>query len=317
MDNKTTNTKRDNLKGYKPRPLPSVVSRTKYFDFKVPSQDKKISLEPVIAPKSNPDEYYRQSVVVAKDYSNKVQKPQTVNIPAPAPKFKSTKKSNKKLAGIALTVLAFIVSAIAIYANINFIKDSDAVSQSSSKNNQNTEVMGDSDTTNSVSDVDETKPDSKSVSRYSVAPDMPRMLYIDKIAVKSRVKRVGVDNKNEILTPKNVYDVGWYEGSSKPNQPGAVFINGHVSGPTNRGIFYNLKKLTNNDVIKIEMGNGEVLQYRVVHTETVNKDTVDMNKVLVSYDVDKKGLNLMTCSGDFDKQNDTFNQRRIVYAIQI
>ena len=171
--------------------------------------------------------------------------------------------------------------------------------------------------TSSVSDVDESEPKKENFRKYSVASDLPRFINIPNIDVSAKVLRLGVNNNNEILTPKNIYDTGWYEGSSKPGEPGAIFINGHVSGPTKKGVFYNIKKLNTGDVIKLEIGNADLIEFKVVHKEDVPVDQVNMNKVLRSYDIDKQGLNLMTCGGEFDKNNDTYKNRTIVFAVRI
>jgi sortase A len=154
------------------------------------------------------------------------------------------------------------------------------------------------------------------VSNYQVSPDMPRYLKIDKLSLFARIKRVGVDAQNAIEAPKNVYDAGWYDGSAKPGEPGAVFIDGHVSGPTRGGIFVNLKKLKNGDSVKVEMGNGTKYTYRVVATERVPKDQVDMAKALRPYEQGKQGLNIMTCAGTYDKNSETYDFRYIVYTVR-
>ena len=115
--------------------------------------------------------------------------------------------------------------------------------------------------------------------------------------------------------PKSTFDVGWYDGSSKPGEPGAMFIDGHVSGPKNRGIFYDIKKLKKGDVVEIERGDGLKLEFKVVAVEKYDANNVDMNKALRSYDPSKQGLNLMTCAGQFLPKEQTFNQRVVVYTV--
>lgn len=171
---------------------------------------------------------------------------------------------------------------------------------------------GVSDSPTNAADYDETPP--TNVDSYVVAPDLPRYIIIDKLDIKARVKRMGVGADNAVQTPKNIFDTGWYDGSAKPGETGATFINGHVSGPTQRGIFYKIKNLRTGDPIVIEKGDGSKLTYIVASSESFPVDQVDMNKVLRPYGNAKKGLTLMTCGGSFDRTTQEYTERVVVYA---
>jgi sortase (surface protein transpeptidase) len=175
-------------------------------------------------------------------------------------------------------------------------------------------VLAEDDKPVNNGNYDETEPP-KDLSTYKVAADMPRLVSIPDVGVLARVKRVGVDAKNEIKAPKNVFDVGWYEGSSKPGESGVVFLDGHVSGPTKGGIFWNLKKIDIGDTITIEKGDGKKLNYKVAAKEVYDVEAVDMAKALSPYDKTKKGLNIMTCNGKFDAKSQTYDKRLVVYAV--
>jgi prepilin-type processing-associated H-X9-DG protein len=161
---------------------------------------------------------------------------------------------------------------------------------------------------------DETPPPTNP-SSYTVAADMPRFVGIAELGVFARVKRVGTLNDNSIEAPKNVFDVGWYDGSSKPGESGVVFLDGHVSGPTKGGVFASLKRINVGNKITIERGDGKKLTYRVAAKELFDADNVDMAKVLRPYDSTKQGLNIMTCNGKFDAKTQTYDKRIVVYAV--
>lgn len=98
-----------------------------------------------------------------------------------------------------------------------------------------------------------------------------------------------------------------------------MFIDGHSSGSTREGLFGSLDKLVNGDTMQIEKGDGTKLTYRVVHTETVDLDKVDMKKALLPYGNATRGLNLMTCTGSWIDNGDgrTLDKRVLVYTEQI
>ncbi len=150
---------------------------------------------------------------------------------------------------------------------------------------------------------------------YRAAPDAPKKISIPDLGVHARVIKLGVKANNEVKTPNNIFDVGWFEGSAKPGELGAVFINGHVHGPTQPGTFYGLKKLKPGSKITIERGDGKVFTYSVVKTQSYDKDSVDMGKAFNSIVPGKPGLNLITCDGEFST-NGGYNKRVLVFAVQ-
>ncbi|HEU4967085.1 MAG TPA: class F sortase, partial [Candidatus Saccharimonadales bacterium] len=66
-----------------------------------------------------------------------------------------------------------------------------------------------------------TKPSQTAFEDYTVPALNPRYIYIPRLNITAIVRRLGTTPDNEIATPDNVYDAGWYQGSSRPGQPGA------------------------------------------------------------------------------------------------
>lgn len=163
---------------------------------------------------------------------------------------------------------------------------------------------------------DETPPDQNFRSSYTVPPDEPRFIDIPKISAFGRITKLGVDKTNQLQAPNNIFDAGWYKNSSKPaDAGGAVLIDGHVSGPTKKGIFYNLNQLQAGDLINITRGDQQVFTFKVVKTQTYDAGDVDMAAALTPAVAGKLGLNLMTCTGKFDSQIDQYKQRLVVFAV--
>ncbi len=146
----------------------------------------------------------------------------------------------------------------------------------------------------------------------------PRYLSVAKLDLqKARITPVSTTTDDRIEAPANIYDAGWYTKSAKPGEAGAVFIDAHVSGPHNPGIFSKLKSLRLGDGISIERGDGVTVKYVVEYVEQISASEVDMRKALNPYVAGKNGLNLMTCGGMFDKQTNQYQDRVIVYASQV
>ncbi|MDO4271424.1 MAG: class F sortase [Candidatus Saccharibacteria bacterium] len=165
--------------------------------------------------------------------------------------------------------------------------------------------------------ADQTAISQEAKAAYTVPADQPRFINIPTIGINARVMSVGVNSKGNIDTPTNLNDTAWYDGSAKPDQEGQVFIDGHTSfSNTINAAFNNLGKLKAGDVVTIEKGNGEKINYRVTEVKTVDADAVDMGEALNPPASAKKGLTLMTCTGTFNYRTQTADKRLIVYAVQ-
>lgn len=177
--------------------------------------------------------------------------------------------------------------------------------------------LNESDPEKAAEGSETTKPTIDDLSTYKVAADAPRVLTIKKLNVAARIRPMELNSDKTIQAPKSIYDAGWYTGSAKPGETGAVFIDGHASGATHFGLFGYLTLLKIGDELSVEKGNGELLTYRVVHTEKVPLNAIDMVKALAPYEGVKKGLNLMTCTGKWLDDDKTLDHRVIVYTEQV
>jgi hypothetical protein len=155
---------------------------------------------------------------------------------------------------------------------------------------------------------------SNEFSSYTVPANNPRYIFIPSINVKAIVRPLGLTNNNQIQSPSNVYDAGWFNKSSLPGKSGAMLIDGHISSWTSKGIFYNLKLLKNGQTIIVEEGNGIKINYKVIQSKTYDASSVDMQALLNPVNPNKPGLNLITCTGNVIKGTSEFNKRLVISA---
>jgi sortase (surface protein transpeptidase) len=160
------------------------------------------------------------------------------------------------------------------------------------------------------------KPQPNEFDNYTVAADMPRYLFIEKLGIKAMIKPMSVDVSNRIEAPQSAFDVGWYDRSAKPGQDGALLLDGHVSAGRTPGVFYDLKNLAPNDSITLERGDGVTLMYRVIKSQVYDINNVDMAAVLAPITASQPGLNLITCTGNAIEGTNNYNQRLVVFAEQ-
>lgn len=155
------------------------------------------------------------------------------------------------------------------------------------------------------------------LAQYAVAANLPRALYIERLSVAARVLPMSVNADGSMQAPYHIDDTGWYTDSARPGEGGAVFIDGHASGATREGVFAYLDTLKSGDRVRLEKGDGTTLTYEVVHSEALPLEGLDMQKALSPYSGVDKGLNLMTCTGRWLADRQTYDHRVVVYTKQL
>ncbi|MBQ9020360.1 class F sortase [Candidatus Saccharibacteria bacterium] len=170
-----------------------------------------------------------------------------------------------------------------------------------------------------TTEVDETDVTDNEKMEYTVAADMPRYLSIEKLGVtNARVLPIGVTSTNELDTPNNIFDVGWYINSAAPGTGGVSVIDGHNGGPTKVGVFKRLPSLVKGDKIVIEMGNGTKYEYEVYDNVSVPLDEADgqMYKMEQTPIAGRESISLITCTGEWSQVQQTYLSRQFLRAVR-
>ena len=166
----------------------------------------------------------------------------------------------------------------------------------------------------------EEEPTTEEVKEYIVAPDRPRYLTIEKLGInKARILSMGINAKGELDTPRNIFDVGWYEGSGRPGQGGTLIIDGHNGGPHVLGVFKNTPTLVNGDKIIVERGDGVIYKYSVVENVSVPLSEADayMRVAARSPETGKESVTLISCTGEWSQSQGTYLSRQFTRAVII
>jgi len=154
------------------------------------------------------------------------------------------------------------------------------------------------------------------IANYRVSnPEEPRIIRIPSIGVYARIKSLGVTREGAVDAPRNLNDVGWYDGSARPgNSRGSSLLLGHVSGWTADGVFKKISKLAPGTMFEVEKGNGTKVKYQVTRSESIPLDSLDMGKILTPDVEGEHDLKLMTCSGKYNRSSEEYEERLVVYA---
>jgi hypothetical protein len=127
---------------------------------------------------------------------------------------------------------------------------------------------------------------------------------------------VAVGPSGEPQNTGNIYDIGWLQASAKPGN-GMTVLNGFTVGPTKPGALNGMTNLLVGDVIEIEKGDGTKASYKVVKTHNYPSDKVDMQAVKTAPDVSGRGLSIMANVGRFNVRTNQFEDRAVVWAVQL
>lgn len=159
------------------------------------------------------------------------------------------------------------------------------------------------------------KPTSDEITSHTMPATHPKLLEIADLGLKARIYAVGSTAEGNVAAPKNIYNVGWFEGSSLPGEAGVTFIDGHYGLGVIGGVFKHLAQLKTGQNISLKTGNDTLYNYRISSVQTVAVSAVDMRGVFNPSSKDRKELVLMTCAGKQIPGTTQMDERTIVRAV--
>lgn len=152
----------------------------------------------------------------------------------------------------------------------------------------------------------------------STDPKEPVKVEIADLSILADTTKVNVNSKGNIGSPANIKQLAWYDQSSSPvDRTGNALIVGHVGTSTYGGAFAELYKIKNNAVVKLTMGDGKLVTYKVIKSENIAADKINMSNYLTKSNQMDKNLILITCSGDYNSKTYSYSDRLIVTATAI
>ena len=142
---------------------------------------------------------------------------------------------------------------------------------------------------------------------------LPYTLEVPKLEIKADVEFVGLNRKGSMETPSNFKTVGWYKHGISPGKKGNAVFAGHVDNALGgNGIFSDIDDLALGDTIVIKDSEGKELVFIVEEMEIVPWLSAPLEKIFGK--TDKKRLNLITCTGEWNDDWQTYDDRLIIYA---
>jgi len=142
--------------------------------------------------------------------------------------------------------------------------------------------------------------------------DSSEHLRIEKISVDTKIVQVGLTKAGDMDVPGNIYDVGWYNKGTKIGSKGTAVLAGHLDGAGGEpGVFAKLNQLSIGDVIKIILPDGKEIIFKVTKTKQYGANDKPTEVFTSSSGTH---LNLITCTGSWDKNKSQYDKRLVVFT---
>ncbi|WP_051314883.1 class F sortase [Alteribacter aurantiacus] len=141
---------------------------------------------------------------------------------------------------------------------------------------------------------------------------VPLMLSIPAIEVEADIEPVGVLDNGQMGVPDDADGVAWFEPGTLPGNTGNAVLAGHVDSRTGPAVFWDLDQLEPGDEIHVIGEDGEPLTFEVQQSISYGRNDAPIEEIFGP--TDKKRLNLITCTGTFDRSEGTHDQRLVVYT---
>lgn len=154
---------------------------------------------------------------------------------------------------------------------------------------------------------------SDTLSLEELSSEFPILLRIPILNISSEIVHVGLTKEGVVEAPRDPKGVAWFTGSAMPGQIGTSIIDGHSGYKGNiQAVFDTLYKLKKGDKIYVTNEKGLDVVFTVRELRTYSSDTSPA-EVFISKD-DRSHLNLITCTGEWDKNKKSHTLRLVVFT---
>ncbi|TWT27318.1 sortase [Planomicrobium sp. CPCC 101110] len=140
----------------------------------------------------------------------------------------------------------------------------------------------------------------------------PARIEIPSIKAKAEIEATGILENGEMGVPEDVDEVGWFEPGFKVGAKGHAVLAGHVDSLTGPAVFYDLKKMKIGETVILRDRDGREMVFKVTEMVSYETDEAPIEEIFGSSG--KRMINLITCTGDFNRKIGSHEERLVVSA---
>ncbi len=144
-----------------------------------------------------------------------------------------------------------------------------------------------------------------------IAP--PRRVVIPSIGVEASIVDLGLTDDGALETPTDFDVAGWWAGGTVADEAGPTVIVGHVDDHNGPAVFFRLQELEQGDEVVVIDDLGREQPFRVVDKGLYDKDSFPTERVYGASAAPT--LRLVTCGGEFDRSERSYESNWVVYAV--
>jgi LPXTG-site transpeptidase (sortase) family protein len=140
----------------------------------------------------------------------------------------------------------------------------------------------------------------------------PTKLVIPSIDVQADLEGVGVLDNGQMGVPDSAEGVGWFEPGATPGETGNAVMAGHVDSTSGPAVFFDLEEMEAGDDVHVTNDDGQELTFTVEKVVSYPRQEAPMEAIFGASD--SRNLQLITCSGTFNQDQGTHDERLVVYT---
>lgn len=140
----------------------------------------------------------------------------------------------------------------------------------------------------------------------------PSLIEIPSIGVDAAIESTGILENGEMGVPEDVDQVGWFEPGFKVGSKGNSVLAGHVDSLTGPAVFYDLTKVEIGELVTVTDTEGRKMVFEVKEINSYETDQAPIEKIFGKSD--KRMLNLITCTGNFNRDIGSHEERLVISA---
>ncbi len=140
----------------------------------------------------------------------------------------------------------------------------------------------------------------------------PTRVVIPALDVDVPLTGLGQQADGSMQVPTDAKTVGWYTKAPTPGALGPAVLAGHVDYQKQPGTFNKLSDLKPGDSVNVDREDGSMAMFTVVKVARYAKARFPTEAVYGA--INRAGLRLITCGGNFDSAAGHYEDNIVVYA---
>lgn len=146
----------------------------------------------------------------------------------------------------------------------------------------------------------------------SIQGMVPARVTIPSIGVDAAIEATGILENGEMGVPEDIDQVGWFEPGFKVGAKGHAVLAGHVDSYTGPAIFYYLHQVEPGEKVIITDKDGREMVYKIREKTSYVTDEAPIGEIFGPSD--GRMINLITCTGTFNRSTGSHEERLVVTA---